>query len=140
MAKINFFVEDIDFNLPHPRKISKWIQQSILKEKHSLKELNFIFCSDQYLSQINLQYLNHATLTDIVTFDNSEAPGTIEGDVFISIPRVSENAIKFRTTFDSELRRVIVHGVLHLTGHSDKTKKAKEEMRKAEDEHLSLYK
>jgi rRNA maturation RNase YbeY len=139
MAQINFFSEDIDFSLPHPRKTSKWISSAIGREKKKLKELNYIFCSDQHLLAINKQYLDHHTLTDIITFDNRENPkAAIEGDIFISVDRVKENASKFNTDFIEELHRVLIHGVLHLIGYSDKSKQQKMEMRKKEDAYLSL--
>src|SRR4051812_23226000 len=122
MAQINFFTEDIDFRIPLPRKTSKWIKASLLREKKNLRELNYIFCSDNYLLQINQTYLNHSTLTDIVTFDTSEAKNQIAGDIFISIPRIKENAEKFGVSFNDELNRVMIHGMLHLIGYSDKSK------------------
>jgi rRNA maturation RNase YbeY len=138
MAPVQFFSEETDFKLPHPRKTSTWIKSTILKERKALGHLNFIFCPDEYLRQINIEYLNHQTYTDIVTFDTSEVKGTIEGDIFISIDRVSENAEKFKRPFDEELHRVIIHGVLHLIGYGDKTKADKVKMRGKEDSYLSL--
>ena len=137
MAAINFFSEEIPFKLPHPRKTSNWIKQCIKKEKKILVSLNFIFCPDNYLRAINIQYLNHKAFTDIVTFDQSEGEG-IHGDIFISLDRVKENAIKFNASFDNELHRVIIHGVLHLIGYSDKSDRSKSIMRKKEDAYLSL--
>ena len=138
MGLVNFFTEEFDFKLAHPRKTARWIENAVLKEKRKIKALNIIFCSDEYLSQINLQYLNHKTLTDIITFDQSENPVSLEGDVFISIPRVQDNAAKFNVTFDQELHRVIIHGVLHLLGYGDKSEAKKKVMRKKEDAYLSL--
>jgi rRNA maturation RNase YbeY len=140
MALINFFSEDIHFKLEHPIKTSRWVKQAVKMERKSLNQLNFIFCSDTYLLEINKQYLNHRSLTDIVTFDNSEGGKSIEGDVFISIDRVYENASKFNVAFDQELHRVIIHGVLHLIGYGDKDIAAKMKMRKKEDAYLSLRK
>jgi rRNA maturation RNase YbeY len=138
MAAINFFCQDISFILPKPRKISSWIKAAIKSEDHILEELNFIFCSDEYLLSINLQYLNHRTYTDIITFDTSEHERKIEGDIFISIERVKENALNLNISFQDELHRVIMHGVLHLLGYSDKTTTQTKEMRKKEDAYLSL--
>ena len=138
MAAINFFSEDIPFKIPHPRKTSNWLKSAIKTEKRNLEALNFIFCSDKHLLEINVQYLNHKTLTDIITFDQSEDAKSIHGDIFISIERVRENAEKFRTSFDDELHRVLIHGVLHLCGYSDKSKNAKLLMREKEDAYLSL--
>ena len=140
MASIRFFSEDLDFKLPHPRKTTNWIKETILKEKKEQGNLNFIFCSDQYLHSINVQYLNHTTYTDIVTFDTSETKGLIEGDIFISVERIKENASKFSASFDEELHRVIIHGVLHLIGYSDKGPTKKAAMRRKEDTYLSLRK
>jgi probable rRNA maturation factor len=138
MASIQFFAEQVVFKLKHPRKTSNWIKSTITKEKKKVGSINFIFCSDAYLLEINQQYLNHNTLTDIVTFDNSEDDSIIEGDIFISIDRVSENALKFERPTDEELHRVIIHGILHLIGYSDKSTLQKTEMRKKEDAYLSL--
>lgn len=139
MPSIQFFSEDIPFKPPYPRKTKSWIKQTIAKEKKTPGDLNFIFCSDDYLLQINIDYLNHQTYTDIITFDNSEDPKFIEGDIFISIDRVRENALKFNRPFEEELRRVIIHGVLHLIGYSDKSNEQKIVMRRKEDAYLSLY-
>jgi probable rRNA maturation factor len=138
MAVINYFTEGIRFQLEHPRKTASWIKKVILSEKATPQSINFIFCSDKVLLQRNLEYLNHSTLTDIITFDNSEVKGEIEGDIFISIDRVKENALKFGQSFDQELHRVLIHGVLHLLGYDDKSPKQKEAIRKKEDACLSL--
>jgi len=137
MPLIHFFEEQIRFKLSKPRKTTAWILEVISLEKSTTKGLNFIFCNDSYLRKINIEYLRHHNLTDIITFDYSEESG-IQGDVYISIQRVKENALKFNTEFDDELHRVIVHGVLHLLGYSDKTTRAKATMRKKEDAYLSL--
>jgi len=95
MAAINFFCQDISFTLPNSRKISAWIKNAIESEGYALRQLNFIFCSDTYLLTLNLQYLQHDTYTDIITFDTSAKNEGLEGDIFISIDRVQENALKF---------------------------------------------
>lgn len=138
MAGIAFFSQGISFKLPNPNKTKRWIRRVIDLEKGELAHLNYIFCSDEYLFQMNRQYLNHNTLTDIITFDNSEGSGRIEGDVFISIERVNANSEELQTSFDEELHRVLIHGVLHLLGYSDKSVKDKSLMRKKEDAYLSL--
>jgi probable rRNA maturation factor len=138
MAAVNFFSQDISFILPKPRKISSWIKGVIKSEGHTLGALNFIFCSDEHLLEINRQYLKHKTYTDIITFDTSEHDSTIEGDIFVSIERVKENALKLKIPFQDEFHRVIIHGVLHLLGYSDKTASQIKEMRKKEDAYLSL--
>lgn len=138
MPRIDFFCQDIAFKLPTPGKTRSWIQEVIKREKKSLIHLNYIFCSDEYLLTLNKQYLNHKTLTDIITFDNSEASDEIEGDIFVSVPRVLSNAEKFHTDAHEELHRVLVHGVLHLIGYYDKSPRQKARMRKKEDAYLSL--
>lgn len=138
MASINFFAQDLDFKVPYPRKTKAWIKEVIKRENKTLANLNYIFCSDAYLLAINKQYLNHQTLTDIITFDNSEGDGRIEGDIFISVERVHENASRLGAAFEEELHRVIIHGILHLSGYGDKIGKQKAQMRKKEDACLSL--
>jgi len=138
MASVRFFQEQIQFKLPHPRKTSRWLKNSILAEGKSLLEINIIFCPDDYLLDINRRYLNHTTLTDIVTFDNSDGSDFLAGDIFISIDRVKENASVFKVDFDTELHRVMIHGVLHLSGYSDKNSEQKIAMREKEDTYLSL--
>jgi len=138
MAAVNFFTEDIAFKVPHPRKTSAWIKKIVEKEKAAIASVNFIFCSDQYLLSLNVKHLNHKTFTDIITFDYSTSRKRIEGDIFISIERVRENSDKFKKTFDEELHRVLIHGILHLLGYDDKTPKAKASIRKKEDVCLSL--
>jgi probable rRNA maturation factor len=138
MPTIQFFTEDISFKPAHPRKTKSWIKTAIENEKKMLGEVNFIFCSDEYLHKINLEYLNHDTLTDIVTFDNSESTKEITGDIFISVERIQENATKYSRPVDEELHRVIIHGILHLIGYSDKSTTARKLMRKKEDAYLSL--
>lgn len=137
---IHFFAEDVAYKLPRPRKTSQWIKAVILKEKGVLSEINYIFCSDQYLLDLNLEYLRHNTLTDIITFDYSDRKKGIAGDIFISTERVEENARKFARPFDEELHRVLVHGVLHLLGYKDKKTADKALMRKKEEAYLSLRK
>lgn len=135
---IHFFREEIDFVLREKTAIRNWIKETISKESHALKEINFIFCSDEYLLQINREYLNHDTLTDIITFDNSEIPGKIIGDIFISVERIRENARKFEVAERDELHRVMIHGLLHLLGYADKDKKAKAQMTEKENQYLGL--
>ena len=139
MASINFFNQDISYKLPKARKTKEWIEGVIKREKKQLTHLNYIFCSDEYLLSINEQYLNHKTFTDIITFDTSDTPGKIEGDIFISIERIKANAVSFGTSLDQELHRVLIHGVLHLMGYRDKSRAEKVRMRKKEDAYLSLW-
>lgn len=135
-----FFEEDIAFKPKNKSALREWIKQTITAEGYKLKELNYIFCSDSYLIEINRQYLNHDTYTDIITFDNSEKEGTIVGDIFISIERIRENAAKFSVSEVNELQRVIIHGTLHLLGYKDKTKADKQLMTEKEDFYLAQVK
>lgn len=103
-------------------QLKAWLHSVITEEKCTPTEsINFVFCSDNYLHKINLEYLDHDTLTDIITFDNSDVPQEIEGDIFISLERIKENAQLFEVAFEEELKRVLVHGILHLIGYNDKT-------------------
>ena len=135
---IHFFSEQTRFSVPKPKKTISWIKSVAQAEGANLEAVNYIFCPDEYLREINVQYLNHDTYTDIVTF-NYGSNDTIEGDIFISLDRVKDNAEKFGTDFDTELRRVMVHGVLHLMGYNDKSKTEKKLMREKEDSYLSLW-
>ncbi|HEX8377999.1 MAG TPA: rRNA maturation RNase YbeY [Pedobacter sp.] len=135
---IQFFSEDISFTLKEKNKVRNWIRQTIQSEGKKLKELNFIFCTDNYLLEINQQYLKHDTFTDIVTFDNSESSEVIIGDIFISIDRIKENANQYKVSERDELHRVIIHGTLHLLGYKDKTKAHKTLMTSKEDHYLFL--
>lgn len=137
MPAIHFFEEDIRFKLKNRNGLKQWIKETIGAEGFKLKELNYIFCSDAYLLQINQQYLDHDTFTDIITFDNSEKAGIIEGDIFISIERIRENAMKFSSGEENELHRVIIHGALHLLGYQDKKAESKKLMTEKEDHYLS---
>lgn len=134
---INFFNEDISFTLKQKGLVRNWIRNTIILENHRLRLLNFIFCSDAYLLNINKQYLNHESYTDIITFDNSDAELEIAGDIFISIERVKENAKELALDDMDELHRVIIHGTLHLLGYSDKSKSSKARMTDKEDLYLS---
>jgi probable rRNA maturation factor len=137
MPAISFFEEDIPFKLKNKALVRQWITDTIIAEGYKLKELTYIFCSDVYLLQINQQYLDHDTYTDIITFDNSEEEGRIIGDIFISIERIRENASKFNVSETDELHRVIVHGALHLLGYKDKSATDKEKMTQKEDFYLN---
>jgi probable rRNA maturation factor len=138
MASINFFIEDIVFKFSNRVHIRKWLKAAATQEGFQIKQLNYIFTSDQYLLSINREYLQHDTFTDIITFDQSEFKGLLEGDIFISVPRVKDNASRFNCSFERELSRVIIHGLLHLVGYSDKGSRQKQIMREKEDAYLSL--
>ncbi len=137
--QVDFFSEDIDFEISTPESIASWIKQIITQEAKQLQQLSFIFCNDEYLHKINVEYLDHDTYTDIITFPYAEPP-LIKGDLFISIERVKENATKLNVPFEQELFRVIIHGVLHLCGYGDKSEEQKIEMRKKENAALELLK
>src|SRR5690554_2165189 len=118
---IHFFQEDINYNLPNKTKIKNWLRQLAESESFHIKELNYIFCSDEYLYSINVEHLQHDTYTDIITFDNSDEGSILEGDIFISIDRVKENAITHNEELIEELLRVLSHGLFHLCGFGDKS-------------------
>ena len=134
---VHFFTEDITYTLKEKNHIRNWIKQTIGAEGKKLKEINFILCSDNYLLEINQNYLKHDTFTDIITFDNSESEASITGDIFISVERIRENAQKYAASERDELHRVIIHGALHLIGYTDKTKAHKNIMSSKEDLYLS---
>lgn len=136
---ISFHNQSIAFKFKGKTKIKQWIKAVTEKEKHKLGTINYIFCTDDELLEINIRHLNHNTLTDIITFDYTEGK-TIHSDIFISIERVLDNSKKFKTTFDEEFHRVMIHGILHLCGYKDKTKADAELMRKKENWALKLYK
>lgn len=140
MAIVHFISNKIKFKLKNPRKVSAWIKNVVKQEGASTEEINYIFCSDAYLLAINEGYLKHDSLTDIITFNYSENPSLVEGEIYISIDRVKENAAKFHALFEDELSRVMIHGVLHLLGYNDKTHAEKTRMRKKEEACLSLRK
>lgn len=137
-GRIFFFLEQKGFSLSDRTRLKAFIEQLFRKEKRRLETLNYIFVSDKRLLDINQQYLHHDYFTDIITFDLSEGPATM-GEVYISIDRVRDNARLMKTSFRSELHRVIFHGALHLCGYSDKNKKEIEIMRKKEDYYIGQY-
>lgn len=136
---IQFFTEDIPFQLPEKSKVKNWVKEVIKKHHYSVGHLNYIFSTDEYLLKINQNYLQHDYYTDIITFDHSEKKGSISGDIYISVERIKENAFEQSLNFHDELKRVIIHGVLHLLGFNDQTPAEKGEMRKKEEACLSLY-
>jgi probable rRNA maturation factor len=132
------FNYESDFILNNEDDISKWLSLVIKSENKKEGDINYIFCDDEYLLEINLEYLNHDTLTDIISFDYSVG-NELHGDIFISIERVTENAQEFEVSFEEELKRVLVHGVLHYCGYKDKTDEEEVIMRKKEDEKILLF-
>lgn len=128
----------IGFKLQDATKIKSWIKKIIVAEKKKPGQLNFVFTSDEELLKINIQFLDHSTYTDIITFDSCKGV-TVNGDIIISIERVAENAHKFKVDFKQELKRVIIHGVLHLCGYKDKSKKEADLIRKKENSALAKF-
>jgi probable rRNA maturation factor len=134
---ISFYTEGVKFNLKHKTKFKNWLKLIAEKNKRTTGKLNFIFTSDELLLEKNINFLNHKTYTDIITFDYTEG-NKISGDIFISIDRVNENAQKFKIDFYTELSRVLAHGVLHLCGFKDKTVNEAKLMRKKENDSLKF--
>ena len=138
-ADIQFCFEGVSHRLTDVNAIKDWIRMVCKSEKKSIYNLVYVFCDDEYLLNINKTYLNHNDYTDIITFDLSDGgklDGKLDGEIYISLPRVKENAKTYKTKFPDELHRVIIHGVLHLLGYDDRTEKSKMEMRIREDELL----
>ena len=134
---INFNYES-DFNLADENSISEWLTNVLVSEGKSEGEINYIFCDDEYLHKLNVEYLDHDTLTDVISFDYTMG-NEISGDCFISVERVVDNANDFNVGFDEELKRVIVHGLLHYCGYKDKVEKDEALMRTKEDEKLAMF-
>lgn len=137
VATISFFSEDTSFRIREVKSLRAWLSLCAAKEQKQIDTLSIVFCSDEYLLEVNQNYLKHDTFTDIITFDYSELPH-ISGDLFISIDRVRENAKRYKVSAKEELHRVIIHGVLHLCGYKDKNDRDQQIMRKKEDDCLSL--
>lgn len=135
---IRFSVQSGDFELLEAPKVQKWLSGVVKRRGKSVGNINYLFCDDEYLLGVNRQYLQHDTYTDIITFDYV-AGGLVSGDIMISVERVGENAIGFGVSFEQELHRVIVHGVLHLLGQGDKSEAEAAEMRRQEEEALALW-
>ncbi|WP_439128590.1 rRNA maturation RNase YbeY [Polaribacter sp.] len=133
------FNYETNFILDDEVSVEKWIHQTITNHNCELGEVNYIFCNDDYLHKLNVEFLNHDTLTDIISFDNSLGK-LINGDIYISVERVADNAKDFKVSFKEELHRVMIHGVLHYIGFKDKTEKEQLEMTNQENLALSLIK
>ena len=134
---VSYYFEDTDFRLKAKTRIKYWLKLVAESEVYRLGNVSVIFCSDNYILDINQRFLQHDYFTDIITFDYSEGD-RISGDLFISVDSVRENSLEYGTEFEDELHRVIVHGILHLIGYDDHTAEEKEVMRKKEDYYLSL--
>jgi rRNA maturation RNase YbeY len=132
------FNYEIDFNLENEIEYSSWISEVIISERKNEGDINFIFCDDDYLFELNQEYLRHDTLTDIISFDYSIG-NELHGDVFISVERVRENADEFNVSFLEELKRVMAHGILHYCGYKDKNEKDEFIMRQKEDEKIAMF-
>jgi probable rRNA maturation factor len=136
-SSILFFSEEISFVLKNKTVLRHWLNRVIQAEKKTTGRISYIFCSDEFLLNLNTAYLQHDTLTDILTFPSGENPVTVSGEIYISIERVRENAREFHQKFDQELKRVMIHGILHLIGYSDHGKE-KLRMTLLEDRYLEM--
>ncbi len=136
---INFFYEGIYLKVQQVRKTKTWLKNIAQQEGFLIGDLNYIFCSDDHILKVNQEYLNHDFYTDIITFDNSESDLHIEGDIFVSIDRVKENAITLNQPYETELKRVLAHGILHLTGYGDLDDDQEKLMRQKEDFYLAQF-
>lgn len=132
------FNYETDFQLDNEEAFENWISRVIASESKELGEISYIFCDDEYLHKINVEYLNHDDLTDIISFDYSEGK-ILQGDIFISIERVKDNAHDFKVPFEEELKRVMIHGVLHYCGYKDKSEADEKVMRSKEDEKVAMF-
>lgn len=135
---IYFSTENIHFDLKGKMRVKRWITDIIKAQGKKVGDISYLFCDDAYLIEVNRAYLNHDTYTDIITFDYVE-DNLISGDIMISVERVKENAQLFGSTFDQELHRVIIHGILHLLGQGDKTAPEATQMRKKEEAALAVW-
>ena len=136
---IRYYTQDCEFIYKGKGKTSEWIRETVRQESRTLGAVSIVFCSDDHLLEINRRYLKHDYYTDIITFDYGDAEkGKIAGDLMIGIGTVEENAKKYGVNFDNELRRVIIHGILHLCGYGDKSPEEEKKMRALEDKYLVL--
>lgn len=135
---IRFSSQSGDFDVSNADNVKKWVGEVVLRRGKTVGNINYLFCDDEYLLEANKRYLNHDTYTDIITFDYV-AGNLISGDIMISVDRVGENAVKFGVSFEHELHRVIIHGVLHLLGQGDKSDEEAKQMRRLEEEALHLF-
>jgi len=132
------FNYETDFELSDETAISDWLSQVILSESKKEGDINYIFCDDEYLHKINVEYLDHDTLTDIISFDYSVG-NELHGDIFVSVERVADNAKDFEVSFNEELKRVLVHGILHYAGYKDKSEEDELKMRQKEEEKIAMF-
>lgn len=132
------FNYETDFELSDETAISEWLSNVIISESKKEGDINYIFCDDEYLHKINVEYLDHDTLTDIISFDYSVG-NELHGDIFVSVERVADNAKDFNVSFDEELKRVLVHGILHYAGYKDKSEQDELKMRQKEEEKTAMF-
>lgn len=135
---IDFNFEDIEFDLPDKKRLVRWITSAVKNEGRTLGNVSYIFCSDEYLWSMNKEYLNHDYYTDIITFDYVKN-NVISGDLFVSYDRIKDNAEKFNVLRETELLRVMIHGVLHLVGYDDITDELEKEIHQREDYYLEKW-
>ena len=136
---INFFKDATKFKLEKRKELRRWIHEVVKSENCTLEWINFIFCDDGILAEMNNKYLNHNFLTDILTFSFSDRSVDVSGEIYISVQRLRENAFKYKVGFENELHRVMIHGILHLLGYKDSTKNERINMRMKEDFYLSFF-
>lgn len=136
---LDFFQEDISVDLPDEESLRRWLLECAAEEKKAVRNIAYIFCSDEYLHRINVDFLKHDDYTDVITFSYAEGGNDLEGDVFVSAERVADNATQLRVPFHHELCRVMVHGLLHLAGYDDKTPELRQAMREREETHLTRF-
>ncbi len=138
LRDIHFFFEETDFNLKRRQTLREWLRDCCINEARKPGFINYIFCSDEYLLNINKQYLDHHYYTDIITFDQSDRPVFVDADIFISVDRAKDQANDFEVSFNEEIHRLMIHGLLHLLGYDDKSSADKQLMTEKEDYYLSL--
>jgi len=138
-SAILFNTQDVTFSYPSPAKLKKWIISVVQTEGGNIQVLNFIICSDNYLLSMNRKYLEHDTFTDVITFPYSQVISKLEGDIYISLERIKENSADRDIPLEEELKRVMIHGVLHLLGYGDKSEEAKRKMTEVEDRYLQTF-
>ncbi len=136
--KIQFFLEGTSYQLRNKAQLRQWLDRVITSENEAYHDVNIVLCTDEFLHQLNLTYLSHDQFTDVLTFDFSEGDHVVSGDIYISLPRVKENAHRFNVSLKDEIHRVIVHGILHLLGYDDKRARDKQQMTRKENLYLSL--
>ena len=138
---VRYYNDSCSYRLPEKRRTTEWLRRVAEEEGYALGDVNYIFCSAERLLEMNRQFLGHDYFTDVITFDYSDRKGarTVSGDIFIDVETVADNARIYGATTTAEMRRVVVHGVLHLCGQKDKTPRAERQMHRKEDKYLSMF-